>query len=294
MDHGHHHAHSHADVVETNRRAFIIGIVLNLAFVLAEVIAGIVYNSIALLTDAGHNLGDVVTLALSLVAFWMSNKKSTSRYTYGFKKTTVLAALANAVVLLIAIGVLGVESVSRLFHPEPLRGDVVAWVAAVGIMINFISALLFYRQKEKELNARSAYLHLLADAVVSLGVVVTGIIISYTNLYWLDPAIGIVIMIVILFSTWRLLKDSFQLSMDAVPSGIELNDVKKIILRIEHVQQVRHVHVWALSTTQNALTAHVVLDGNLGFEEKLKVIEKIKHELTHHDIDHSTIELDSV
>jgi cobalt-zinc-cadmium efflux system protein len=294
MDHGHHHAHSHTKEVDGNRRAFIIGITLNLAFVFAEVIAGIIYNSIALLTDAGHNLSDVATLALSLVAFWMSNKKSTPRFTYGFKKTTVLAALANAMILLIAIGVLGVESVSRLFHPQPLRGDVIAWIAALGILINFTSAFLFYRQRRKELNAKSAYLHLLADGLVSFGVVVAGIIISYTNLYWLDPALGIVIMTVILFSTWRLLKDSFQMSMDAVPSGIELSNVKKIILSVEHVQQVRHVHVWALSTTQNALTAHVVIDRNLDFDEKLNVIDKIKHELLHLGIQHSTIELDKL
>ena len=289
MEHPHSHSHS-AEINKSNKNVFLIGIGLNMAFVLAETIAGIAYNSMALLTDAGHNLSDVASLAVSLVAFWIAKKRSSAVYTYGFKKTTVLAALVNAVVLLVAIGILGYEAFTRLFKPQPVEGGVIAWVAAIGIVVNSISAYLFFRQKH-ELNSRAAYLHLLADALVSLGVVIAGIVISYTNIYWLDPALGLIIMIVILASTWGLLRDSFKMTIDAVPAGIELDAIKKIITGIPHVKHVHHVHVWSMSTTENALTAHVVIDEELSFDKKLNVIEKIKHELEHHNIHHSTIEM---
>ncbi|MGN6400050.1 MAG: cation diffusion facilitator family transporter [Flavisolibacter sp.] len=291
-DHQHdHHPHS-IDFEKGDSKAFVAGIVLNLLFVLVEVVAGFVYDSMALLTDAGHNASDVASLVLSLIAFWMARKKSNAKYTYGFKKTTVLAALINAVVLLIAIGMLGYESVTRLFKPEKVQGVAIAWIAGLGIIINSLSAFLFYRHKEKDLNVKSAYLHLLADALVSVGVVVAGIIISYTNWYWLDPAIGLLIMIVILISTWGLLKDSFKMSIDAVPAGIDLEKIKDVILKTEGVKKVEHVHVWPLSTTENALTAHVALNDVASFEEKLQIVQNIKHELLHHNIQHSTIELE--
>lgn len=291
MEHSHSHSHSHsAEITKSNKNVFLAGIALNMAFVLAEVIAGIAYDSMALLTDAGHNLSDVASLVVSLIAFWIAKKQSNAVYTYGFKKTTVLAALVNAVVLLIAIGILGYEAFTRILKPKPVEGGVIAWVAAIGIVVNSVSAYLFFRQKH-ELNSRAAYLHLLADALVSLGVVVAGIVISYTNFYWIDPAIGLVIMVVILISTWGLLRDSFRMSIDAVPAGIELNAIKDIIRNVQHVRHVHHVHVWSISTTENALTAHVVIDEQLPFDEKLKVIDQIKHELKHHDIHHSTIEM---
>jgi cobalt-zinc-cadmium efflux system protein len=290
MEHSHSHAHGAVEINQKNKNVFLIGIGLNLAFVLAEVIAGFANNSMALLTDAGHNLSDVASLAISLVAFWMAKKKSTAVFTYGYKKTTVLAAHANAVVLLIAIGILGYESFTRLFQPEIVSGTTIAWIAALGIVINSVSAFLFFRQKH-ELNSKAAYLHLVADALVSLGVVIAGIVISYTHLYWIDPAIGLVIMVVILVSTWGLLRDSFKMTIDAVPAGIELDEIKKAITGVRHVKAVHHVHVWPLSTTENALTAHLVLDDNISFEEKLKVIDEVKHELLHYHIHHSTIEL---
>jgi len=289
-DENEHHSHD-LDFAQSNRNAFIIGICLNLAFVLAEIIGGFVYNSIALLTDAGHNVSDVAGLVLSLVAFWMAKKKSSSKYTYGYKKTTVLAALANAVILLIAIGILGFESISRLFRPEKVQGNVIAWIAGLGILVNSISAYLFYKHKEKDLNAKSAYLHLLSDALVSLGVVIAGIMITYTKWYWLDPAIGLAIMLVILVNTWNLLRDSFKMTIDAVPTGIALEEIKKVILRVQDVTAVEHIHVWSLSTTENALTAHVVVNEQLSFDKKLFVVQNIKQELLQHNIHHSTIEL---
>ena len=194
-DHDHHN-HSHTiDFAHGDNRAFIIGICLNLGFVAVEIVTGIMgTNSMALLTHAGHNASDVASLFLSLVAFWMAKRRSTPVYTYGYKKTTVLAALANAVILLIAIGILGYESVVRLFHPEAVHGNSIAWIAGLGIVVNSVSAYLFFKGKEKDLNVKSAYLHLLADALVSVGVVIAGIVMAQTGWYWLDPAIGIVIM----------------------------------------------------------------------------------------------------
>jgi len=293
MAHDHnHHDHSHGLEFKNGRNApFIIGILLNSAFVIAEIIGGIIYHSMALLTDAGHNAGDVASLILSMLAFKMAEKKSSPVYTYGYKKTTVLAALTNSVVLFIAIGILGYESVVRLFNPQQVAGGVIAWIASAGIVINAVSALLFFRNRKKELNVKAAYLHLLTDALVSVGVVATGIAIVYTGWYWLDPAIGLVIMIIVLVSAWQLLRDSFRMTIDAVPSGIELDKIKKIILSVDHVKQVSHVHVWPLSTTENALTAHVAIDDQLNFDDKLKVVVDIRHELMHHNIHHSTIEL---
>ena len=292
-DHDHHsHSHSHSlDFQESNRRAFIVGIYLNIAFVIAEIIGGLIFNSMSLLTDAGHNLSDVASLFLSLLAFKMATKKSSPVYTYGYKKTTVLAALANAVILFIAIGILGVESFTRFLKPEKVQGGAIAWIAALGIVINSITAFLFYGNRKKELNARGAYLHLFADALISLGVVVTGIIIVYTGWYWLDAVTGIIIMIIILITAWGLLRDSFKMTIDAVPAGIELDAIKKLIKNVPHVQHVHHVHVWPLSTTENALTAHVVIDEHLSFAKKLEVITEIKHQLEHNNIHHSTIEM---
>jgi len=289
--HPHTHDHSHSAAINKNNvNVFVIGIGLNVAFVLAEVVAGFIYNSVALLTDAGHNLSDVASLLISLVAFWIAKRQSNAVYTYGYKKATVLAALANAVVLLIAVGVLGFESFRRLLSPEPVSGGVIAWVAAIGIVVNGVSAFLFFRQKH-ELNSKAAYLHLLADALVSLGVVIGGILITYTHLYWIDAALGVAIMFVILVSTLGLLRDSFKMTIDAVPAGMELEKIKKVIAETPHVHRVEHVHVWALSTTENALTAHVVVEDHLSFEEKLKVVREIRHVLEHHNIQHSTIEL---
>lgn len=293
--HHHGHAHSHAlSAADAYNKAFLIGIGLNTVYVLAEVAAGLYYESMALLTDAGHNVSDVASLLLSLLAFRLAKRKASEAYTYGYKKTTILAALTNAVILLIAIGVLGYESVERLRRPEAVEGGVIAWVAGLGIAINALSAWLFYRGKESDLNIKSAYLHLLADALVSVGVVAGGVLIAFTGWYWLDPAIGLAIMAVILVSTWGLLRDSFRMAVDAVPAGLSLQEITEIMQRVDKVENVHHVHVWALSTTENALTAHVVVDEKLSFEEKLEVVRRVKHELLHHHIQHSTIELESV
>ncbi len=274
-------------------RTFIIGILLNSLFVIVQIIAGFLTHSMSLLADAGHNLGDVAGLLLSFFAIKMAKVKATQQYTYGYKKTTILAALGNAVILLLSVGLLGVESVRRLMAPQHVEGGVMAVVAGLGIVINFGSALLFLSNKEHELNSRGAYLHLMSDALVSLGVVVAGVIIAFRHWYWLDGVVSIIILLVILVGTWSLLTQSFRLSVDAVPPGISKEEIEKAVLGMEGVEDIHHVHIWAMSTTENALTTHLVLDAKLAFEAKLALVSNIKHELLHLNIHHATIELES-
>lgn len=271
-------------------RAFIWGIVLNLAFVVIEFAAGFVTGSLALVSDAGHNLSDVASLALSLVAFRLAKVKSSQQYTYGYRKSTILVSLFNALILLVAVGAIGWEAVRRFTHPEPVPGGMMAVVAGIGIVVNAASAFLFMRDKEKDLNVKGAYLHLLADAMVSLGTVVAGIIIIYTGWYWVDPVVSLVIMIVIVYSTWGLLKSSLRLSLDGVPQGIELEEVKKIALKIPGVKDIYHIHIWAMSTTENALTAQLVVASQLNMEQVDGLKRTLCHELEHLGIQHITLE----
>jgi cobalt-zinc-cadmium efflux system protein len=201
-----------------------------------------------------------------------------------------LAALANAVILLIAIGGIGYEAIMRLLKPEPALGGMMAAVALVGIFINGGTALLFMRNKEHDLNAKGAYLHMAGDAVISLGVVMAGAIIYFTHWYWVDSAISLVIMIVILYGTWGLLTDSLRLSLDAVPRNIDMDELKAMLMKLKGITDVHHVHVWALGTQVNALTAHIVIDENLNATDEQKLKEKIKHELQHRNIQHATLE----
>jgi cobalt-zinc-cadmium efflux system protein len=300
--HSHDHNHDHGDgghhhhnvtAADAASGAFIAGIVLNLTYVIIQAIAGFMTHSVALLADAGHNLSDVVSLALSLLAFRLARAKPTSSFTYGYKKTTILASLTNAVVLLITIGMLGYESINRLFHPQPVEGGVVAIVASIGIVINLVSAFFFFRNKEHDLNTRGAYLHLLTDAMVSLGVVLAGIAIRFTHWYWLDGAVSIAVLLVIVYGTWSLLTASLRLSLDAVPENIDPEFIENMVLKITGVDSIHHTHIWAMSTTENALTAHLVLNEKLAFDEKMKLVRKIKHELLHNNIHHATIELES-
>ncbi|XZF14169.1 cation diffusion facilitator family transporter [Chitinophagaceae bacterium MMS25-I14] len=289
--HGHHH-HDHSVTITNLNKAFYIGIGLNFLFVLIEVIAGLRIHSLSLLSDAGHNLADVASLALSLLAFRLAKVPPNSKYTYGYRKTTILVALFNAVVLLVSIGAIGYEAVHRFFSPEPLPGFTIAAVAGVGILINTVTALLFLRDKDKDMNIKSAYMHLMSDAIVSLALVVGGIIIYYTGWYWIDPVLGVVVAIVILLSTWSLLRGSLRLSLDGVPEGINIDDVKNAISKIIGVKDVHHIHIWALSTTANALTAHIVVQENTGIGELELLKKKVKHELEHLNIQHATLEFE--
>lgn len=295
-EHDHSHAgHHHGPVTLTSiNRALIIGAVLNTAYVAVEFGMGLYYNSVALIADAGHNLSDVAGLLLSLLAFRLARVRQTPTFTYGYRKSTVLASLTNAVILLITIGAILWESVGRFRHPEPVAGGPVAWVAGLGIVVNTVSALLFFRDKEHDLNVRGAYLHLAADALVSLSVVVAGIVISYTGWFWLDPVIGLVVASVILGSTWRLLSESLRLSLDGVPAGINLDSVLTDLRTVAGIRDVHHVHVWAMSTTENALTAHLVLVPGLNNAQVATLKDDARHRLLHQNISHATLETEVV
>lgn len=289
-DHSHHHHHhDHTPKLDHLNTAFIIGIVLNSAFVVIEVIAGLATHSLSLLTDAGHNLSDVAGLALALLAFKLTKVNATSKYTYGYKRSTIIVSFFNAVILFAAVGLIGYEAIIRFMHPEKVAGGTMAWVAFVGIAINAVTAWLFVKDKDTDLNVKGAYLHMAVDAIVSLGVVISGLIIYFTHLYWIDSVVSLIIAIVILKGTWSLLIDSLRLEMDGVPKEMNLTKIKDELLKGKGVIDVHHMHVWALSTTENALTAHVVIDP--AYIEKFNDIKNdLRHRLEHLDIIHSTFE----
>ena len=286
------HHHHHAKPLTSISTAFIVGISLNFLFVIIEVIAGLSIHSLSLLSDAGHNLADVVALALSLLAFRLVKVKPNQQYTYGYSKTTILVALFNAVVLLVSIGAIVYEAAHRMLNPQPLPGKIIAIIAAIGIVINATTALLFFREKEKDLNIKSAYLHLFSDAIFSLGIVIGGIIIYYTNYFWIDAVLSIFIAVVILFNTWNLLKQSLRLSLDAVPVNITVEKVKHEAEKIQGVKNIHHIHLWAISTTRNALTAHIVVDNNNSLTQIENIKQQVKHTLEHLNIHHATLEVE--
>lgn len=292
-DHSHAHGHHHPVNLKEVNRAFVIGIVLNFLFVVIEVIVGLSIHSLSLLSDAGHNLADVASLAMSLMAIRLLRVKPNEKYTYGYKKTTILVALLNAAILLLSLGAIGYEAVHRLMSPEAMPGKTISIVAAIGIAINAITALLFFRSKESDLNIRSAFLHLLSDAIVSAGLVIGGFVIFYTHLYWIDSILSIVIAFVILFSTWQLLRDSLRLSLDGVPEGIEVKAIRTAVCGMKGVKDFHHIHVWALSTTENALTAHLVVANNSDMAAIEDLKHRVKHELLHQNIQHATLEIET-
>ncbi len=283
--------HQIKDNREALNRAFIIGIVINLVYVVVEVAAGIYYNSLSLISDAGHNLSDVAALGLAMLAFRLAKRKANDKFTYGYKKSTILVSLINSVILFVAIGGILWESINRVFNPVVVDGQAISIVAGVGIVVNTVSALLFFKNKEHDLNVKGAYLHLMADAAVSLGVVVSGVLIAFWSIYWLDLAMSLLIVAVIFYSTWNLFKESLSLTMDGVPSGINLSNISSLFLSVDGVKSVYHIHIWALSTTQNAITAQVVVDSNLNLDEQNTIRLQIKELLNKENIQHITLEI---
>ncbi len=249
---GHHHG------PPTVTRAFVFGVIINAVFVVIEAGAGFALGSLALLTDAGHNLADVGSLLVGLFAARLAEKKASDRFTYGFGKGTVLAALINAVFLLVSTGAIGYAGVVRLASPVPIQGEAVAAVALIGIVINGASALLFFRDRHHDLNVRAAYLHLMGDAAISFGVVISGAVIYYTGWSWFDAAAGLLISVAVLYSAFTLLRDSLRLSLDGVPPAVDLTAVREYLLSLDRVCDVHDLHIWAISTTETALTAHLV------------------------------------
>jgi cobalt-zinc-cadmium efflux system protein len=250
--------HDHSHGATSHGRAFAIGVALNLGFVVVESIYGMKAHSLALIADAGHNLSDVLGLLLAWGAIILARRLPTPRRTYGMRRSSVLAALTNAVLLLIAIGAIAWEAIQRLNHPAPVRANVVIGVAVVGIIVNTATALLFMAGRKSDLNIRGAFLHMAADAGVSAGVVLAGIAIVKTGWLWLDPAISLLIVIVILIGTWELLRDSVNLAIDAVPEGVDPGIVQQYLSGLPGIIEVHDLHIWGLSTTEVALTAHLV------------------------------------
>lgn len=257
-DHGAHSGHSHVPPTDVGR-AFLIGIALNVAFVIAEAVAGILADSTALLADAAHNLGDVLGLAMAWGATVLAKRKRSARRTYGLKRTTILAGLANAMLILVAVGGVTWEAIQRIGNPAHVDGGIVAIVATIGVLINCGAAMLFASGRDRDVNRRGAYLHLMADAAVSAGVVVAGVFVWQTGWNWIDPATSIVVSVVILFGTIGLLRDALNLLLDAVPAHIDPVAVEAYLSKLDHVQSVHDLHIWSMSTTETALTVHLVM-----------------------------------
>lgn len=285
-DHDHHHAHGPADF----GRAFAIGTLLNLGFVLIEGAAGFLTDSVALLADAGHNLSDVLGLLVAWAGMELARRPASKRFTYGLRSSSILAALTNSVLLLVAVGAIAWEAIGRFSDPPAIEGGTVMLVAGLGIVVNLSTALLFARGRKSDINIRGAYLHMAADAAVSAGVVVGGGLILLTGSEWVDPAVSLAIVAVILWSTWGLARESLTMVLQAVPEGIDADAVRNTLASLPGVARVHDLHIWPMSTTEAALTAHLVMPG--GHPGDAFLID-LQHRLAHDfRIDHTTVQIE--
>ena len=283
---------NHDHQVKNYNSAFAIGVTLNIIFVVIEAVYGVISGSLALIADAGHNLSDVIGLLLAWGAIWLAAKAATEKRTYGFRKGTVLASLGSALLLLFSLGAITWEAIGRLSEPQAVHGMTVIVVAAIGVVINTITALLFMSGQKDDLNIKGAYLHMAADAGVSLGVVVAGIIGMVTGWLLVDPITSLIIVVVIFISTWSLLRDSLNLALDSVPEGIDMTGIRKYLSNLEQVFQIHDLHVWAISTSEVALSVHLIMvENNLNLPKNF--LSQIQQQL-HDDfgIEHATIQLE--
>jgi cobalt-zinc-cadmium efflux system protein len=290
-DHGHGHAHGHHHHhAPSGDWRYGAAIALNLGFVVAEVVFGLISHSTALLADAGHNLSDVLGLVLAGVAAWLAKQTSGENKTYGYGKTTILAALANAIVLVFACGAIAMEAVGRFMDPRPVESVTVMAVAFVGFLINGATALMFMSGREKDLNVRGAFLHMAADAAVSIGVVIVGAVIWFTGWAWADPVASLIIVAVILWGTWGLLRESFDMAIDAAPGHVKVAEVRAYLAGLPGVSAVHDMHVWNLSTTETALTVHLVRDqpGDTAFLARIQTEVKARF-----GINHATVQVET-
>jgi cobalt-zinc-cadmium efflux system protein len=286
----HGHNHNHGQSPQDFNTAFAIGVALNVALVGLQAVYGVIGNSMALIADAGHNLGDVFGLLLAWGASAAARKAPTSRYTYGYRSTSILAALANAIVLLIAVGAIALEALQRFASPEPVAATSVMIVAGIGILVNGGTALLFMRGGERDLNIRGAFLHMAADAGISLGVVVSAFLILRTGWLWIDPLVSLIISAIIVKGTWGLLRESFDLALHAVPPGIDPAEVRGHLERLEGVERIHDLHIWAMSTTETALTCHLVMPGGHPGDDFIARASASLHAAF--DIDHTTLQIE--
>lgn len=290
--HGHHHGPGHSHAPKDFGPAFAIGVVLNTGFVIVEAVFGILSGSMALVADAGHNLSDVLALLIAWGASIAARRPPSRRFTYGLKSSTILAALANAMLLLVAIGAILFETIHRLIDPVEPEGWTMIWVAGVGIVINTATALLFMGGCKHDINIRGAYLHMAADALVSVGVVLAGIAILLTGAVLIDPLVSLVIVAVIAWGTWGLLKDSVKMGLLAVPDNVSESAVREYLCGLDGVEAVHDLHIWPMSTTETALTAHLVMPAGHPGDAFLR---EIAHELDHHHgIGHATVQVEQV
>jgi cobalt-zinc-cadmium efflux system protein len=287
-EHGHGHSHSHRST--DYDRAFAIGIALNVAYIAAETAVGLLAGSLALLADAGHNLSDVLGLGLAWGAAVLARRTPGGRFTYGLRSSSILAALANAIILLVVTGGLAWEAALRLAHPAPVEGGAMAWVAGIGILVNGATALLFMRGRERDLNIRSAFLHMLADALISAGVVATGIAIALTGLARIVPLVTLLVCAVIVYGTWDLMKEAIGLALDAVPEGIDPALVRAHLASLPGVAAIHDLHIWGMSTTETALTCHLVMpQGHPGDAMLTQVARDLEHRFGIH---HATLQIE--
>ncbi len=286
----HSHEHSHGNAGENDySRAFALGIGLNIAFVAVEIIYGLIANSSALLADAGHNASDVLGLVFAWTAARLATIKPKGKYTYGLRKTTILVSILNAMLLFGAVTAIGWDAVEKLYDPDPVAGTPVMIVAAIGVVINTLTALLFMKGQKEDLNIKGAFLHMAADAGVSLGVVVAGLLINITGLQWIDPITSFLIIAVILWGTWNLFTDSVDLALDAVPKQIDVDKVRDFLLSQNGVQNVHDLHIWAMSTTKVALSVHIITS----VQTDSSFIQEIQHSLREKfNIGHTTIQIE--
>ncbi len=271
----------------STRSILVICIALNLIFVGIEAAVGFIENSLGLLSDAGHNLSDVFSLAISLLAVVVSSRSANKRFTYGYRKSTVLASLANAVILMIAVGAILVECIAKFRHPEHVSGAAISWTATAGIVVNGLTAFMLMSKQKGDLNMRGAFLHMIMDTLVSVGVALSGIVIILTGWVLVDPIISLAIVVVIVVSTWSLLKESLSLSLDGVPANVDVDRIKARIQSVTGVAGLHHLHVWAISTTETAATLHIaVSDCN----EMASVKEEVRGIMSSEGIAHCTVE----
>jgi cobalt-zinc-cadmium efflux system protein len=288
---GHGHSHGHHHMPTDFGRAFAIGTLLNIGFVIVEGGAGFWFDSVALLADAGHNLSDVLGLLIAWGGMELAKRPATRRFTYGLGASTILAALANALVLLVAVGAILLETIQRLGNPRPIDGWPVVWVALAGIVVNLATALLFARGRHGDVNIRGAYLHMAADAAVSAGVVVAGLVILWTGATWIDPLVSLIVVAIILIGTWGLLSESVLLALQAVPRGIDAHAVEALLAAQPGVVRVHDLHIWPMSTTETALTAHLVVPGGHPGDPFLAALaERLKEDFA---IGHATIQVET-
>ena len=262
-------------------------------FTIIEFVVGYLNNSLSLISDATHNLSDVASLIISLIGMKLAQKAATLTYTYGYKKASILASFINSVLLLAVVFNIFKEAIERFEAPPEVGGKVIIITALIGVVINTASAFLFYKGQKDDINIRGAFLHLLVDAIVSVGVVISGIFIYYTKWNIIDIIISIVIAIVILITTWGLFKESLKLTLDGIPKGIDLEKITTLMNNFKDIKSVHHIHIWAISSTTNALSAHIVLDSNYSLDELMNIKSKLKHELQHENIQHITLEVDT-